>query len=1683
MKNIYSLIMGATLLALWIPFNYTIDDFTLYDTFRIEKTKPDQSQKPDKKARVLLSKSPLRVKRQGIAALMAPAIAATKTYSLTSDTGLTGASAGDELEYTIVITNSGDTDATGVAFSDLIDANTTLVTGSLKVSPVAQNDNYQTIGNVGLTIPQASGVLTNDVNPGNGTLVITTASPITTSQGGTVTLNTTTGAFTYEPAPGYTGGNDTFTYTLSNGSDLTSTATVTIAVSGKVWFVNNAATNSGTGTLSSPFKQMSDFSTANTGTSGKPGDNDYVFIFTGSGNYTGAATLRTGQKLIGQGATASLLAITGYTAPSGTNQLPSTGGVHPVLTTTSPGTNALTVGSGNTLRGFTIGNTTGSKIDGTNFGTLTVSEAVLTGSGQALNLTNGTLAATFTSITSNTSAAAGINLTNVSGNLTSNDGTTITNPTTQGINISTASSGTFNFGNTSITGSGSTGLASSGFANTLQFGTLTITPANGQKGIDISSGTGTLNVTTGSVTANGNSAISIAGTNTSNRIILGATFTSLSSTNSSATGISLSNVQGNLTSTTTTVTNPTGQGINVNNAVSGTFSFGTASITASGGTGLASSGFTNTLQFGSLTITPDAGQKGIDITGATGTLNIQASPQITTTNNTAISIAGLNVNSKVTLGINLTQVSANGSSGSTSKGISLTNTSGSFQITGSGSTAGSGGTIQNITLRGIEVINATNITLKNINLINANTSQSSVINAADYSSASAAVHLDNVNGVSLDNVDVSGTTVQRGLNAKTVQNLSMTNSDFINCGTEAQEGAMAFQDLSGTCSITNSTFRNSYEHAVNIINTSKNVTLVINNTTFEGTTFGSGLLVDSWGTSNTKVTVTNTSFTKIPSDAIKTINSETSIGNYEIANSTVDPTNPGTSPNDVGTVFEIASNGTSTVYINIHDNASLKGKGGSLINLAPAEQSTMHGKVHNNTVTYLPETTATTGRGIEVFGQDNAIGRFSITNNTVNNIPLSNGIDVNTRRGTTGTGRMDVTITGNTINMPQPVTATGYNIRLEAGNNSTSVNVVCGNVANNVIPSGGKGNNGHFRVSSFGTGSLLLEGAGANASNIWDNKSNNPTSANGAVISTRSGTNLQVGQTCLTPSNPPPGRIAAEETSEEVPASAALATTAASDSISTNPSDTVVASTIETAADSTPVKQDVASQQPPVRDPEPITQTNTSARTATTQAVEDVLVNGSGSGFTLPAGKSVTIKFKVTINSTIPAGTCQVSNQGRVSGSNISNVLTDDPGVGGSADPTVTPLISAPVITANQTNIITDPDAGVCTASESFAVTVAGCPAPTITYKIGNDVITSPHIFPSGTTTVNVTVSNGNAPDATSSFTVTVNPQAAPAINQEPVAKSVCAGSNATFSVTASGTGLSYKWQKKTGDGEFIDIPTAGNTSAATATLTLPAVTLSESGTQYRAIISNQCGGSTTSSAATLTVTPLPTATVSGTTTVCQGSTSPVITFTGASGTAPYTFTYRIGNGAEQTVSTEGTNTSVTVPQVTSTAGAFTYTLMSVKDALAGECTQPQTGSATITITPLPTATISGTITVCKESPNPGITFTGANGTAPYTFTYTINGEEKTITTTTGNSVKVVQETDEAGSFVYTLVSVADAGQCSQPQTGSATVTVTNPTEGGTVSGSAVVCKDANSGTLTLSGYTGNIIKWQSSTD
>jgi hypothetical protein len=233
--------------------------------------------------------------------------------------------------------------------------------------------------------------------------------------------------------------------------------------------------------------------------------------------------------------------------------------------------------------------------------------------------------------------------------------------------------------------------------------------------------------------------------------------------------------------------------------------------------------------------------------------------------------------------------------------------------------------------------------------------------------------------------------------------------------------------------------------------------------------------------------------------------------------------------------------------------------------------------------------------------------------------------------------------------------------------------------------------------------------------------------------------------------------------------------------------------------------------------------------------------------------------------------------------------------------------------------------------------------------------------------------------------------------------------------------------------GTYTASPSGLTINSSSGTITLSS---SSSGTYTITYFVPGAGGCAPQTAVTsVTILQLPTAAISyasPTFTKNQGSQPVILTgtgiFTGGLFSSAIGLTIDASTGA--------------INPTASTAGIYTvtYTL-----SAASPCAQV-TASTSVTIYPLPAATISGSATVCKNTANPVLTFTGANGTPPYTFIYKVNGGfDQTVTTVSGNSVTVAQATSATGTYIYTLVSVTDNNASSNSIAGqTAAITVSN---------------------------------------
>lgn len=155
-------------------------------------------------------------------------------------------------------------------------------------APIAVADSFTTLGNSILT----GSVIANDTL--NGATVTAVQNP--SNSGGSVAI-TSSGTLTYTPPLNSTNVNDTFTYTLTNSAG-SSTASVTVQIGARGFFVKNDAPGGGTGTQSNPFNTLAAAVTAATGVNGAQ-----IVVFRGNGTSSGQNTpvaLGTNQGILAQ---------------------------------------------------------------------------------------------------------------------------------------------------------------------------------------------------------------------------------------------------------------------------------------------------------------------------------------------------------------------------------------------------------------------------------------------------------------------------------------------------------------------------------------------------------------------------------------------------------------------------------------------------------------------------------------------------------------------------------------------------------------------------------------------------------------------------------------------------------------------------------------------------------------------------------------------------------------------------------------------------------------------------------------------------------------------------------------------------------------------------------------------------------------------------------------------------------------------------------------------------------------------------------------------------------------------------------------------------------------------------------------------------------------------------------------
>lgn len=317
------------------------------------------------------------------------------------------------------------------------------------------------------------------------------------------------------------------------------------------------------------------------------------------------------------------------------------------------------------------------------------------------------------------------------------------------------------------------------------------------------------------------------------------------------------------------------------------------------------------------------------------------------------------------------------------------------------------------------------------------------------------------------------------------------------------------------------------------------------------------------------------------------------------------------------------------------------------------------------------------------------------------------------------------------------------------------------------------------------------------------------------------------------------------------------------------------------------------------------------------------------------------------------------------------------------------------------------------------------------------------------------------APTFSSTATVTVSPLTVGG-TVSPATATVCSGSTGTITLSGQ-TGTVQRWEYSTNGGSTWTNIVNTTTSHTYNNLTFNII--------YRAYV--QSGNCTFAYSGTSTINVVSATvagSIAGSTSVCSGSNSGTLTLSGYTGTIQY-WEYSTNGGSTYT-----TIANTTASQPYSNLTTTTIYRANVKN---GTCTAANSATATVTITPgsVGGTTSPGKTQVCSGANSGNITLAG--------YTGTIQNWESSINGTAWTPLSNVTTTQSYSNLTATTYyrAVVKNGSCTTANSSIDTVLVDAPSVGGTVSSNASVCYGNNSGTLTLSGNTGTVVRWEYSVD
>lgn len=505
----------------------------------------------------------------------------------------------------------------------------------------------------------------------------------------------------------------------------------------------------------------------------------------------------------------------------------------------------------------------------------------------------------------------------------------------------------------------------------------------------------------------------------------------------------------------------TNGGILAQNNTGGTISFNggskVLSTGASNGVTLSSNtGATVSFGGGGLAITTTTGT-GFSATGG-GTVNVTgAGNTIASSGATALSVVNTTIGAS---GLSFRSISAAGGP----NGIVLDNTGAinGLQVTGSGA-AGSGGTIANVS-------------------------------GADGSSAGIGVYLNGARNVSLSwmqindasNFAIRGVSVQNFTLASSVVNGANGTSAALN------EGSISFSGLTGSATVSGSNVSGGISNNVRVVNGSG----VLDRLTVSGTTVGAnsttdgadGVFIQAQNSAVLNLTVQNSFFTAAHANLFTLDLQNTSASDLVLSGNSFVNGSVSTIPGAGGVV--VGTSGTSNVSLTyaINGNTFRGASGTALVVTKGSGTGSFAGTIASNVIgaTGVANSGSAQGSGIALVTQGGGTHTVAVTGNQIrqyNNMGLLLQIGENNLGGN---GTLNATVTGNTVAEPGTALTTKNGIHLNAGIVTADSHQVCLAVSGNTINGSGSGGAAgtDFRLRQRMLTTVRLPGyAGANNDN------------------------------------------------------------------------------------------------------------------------------------------------------------------------------------------------------------------------------------------------------------------------------------------------------------------------------------------------------------------------------------------------------------------------------------------------------------------------------------------------------------------------------------------------------------------------------------------------------------------------